>query len=110
MAEAMEKSIVLMYTSQGLNKEGNSVFMGHNYRNNTMFSNLQELKNGEYIYITDSDGKRVRYKVYSVYNSTDTENEYITRNVIGKSEISLVTITNDRKEKTIVLASEYKEN
>ncbi len=110
MAEAMETSIVLMYTSQGLNKEGNSAFMGHNYRNNTMFSNLQELKNGEYIYITDSDGERVRYKVYSVYNSTDTENEYITRNVIGKSEISLVTITNDRKEKTIVLASEYKEN
>jgi len=108
--KALETSVVLMYTSQGLNKEGNSAFMGHNYRNDTMFSNLQQLNNGDYIYITDSTGKRVRYRVDSVYNSVDAENEYITRNVNGKTEISLATITNDRKEKTIVLASEYQEN
>ena len=99
-----------MYTSQGLNKEGNSAFMGHNYRNDTMFSNVHELEKGDYIYITDNTGEKVRYRVYSVYNSADAENEYITRNVVSKAEISLATITNDRKEKTIVLASEYKEN
>lgn len=104
--EALETSVVLMYTSQGLNKIGNSVITGHNYRNNIMFSKLNELKIGEYIYITNDAGEKIRYQIYNIYEVDENENSYITRNIDGKKEISLSTITDDSKLKTIVLAKE----
>ena len=104
--KSLETSVVLLYTSQGLNKEGNSVIIGHNYRNATMFSNLKKLTNGDYIYITDTDGQKVRYTVYSIYRASGSESDYMTRNTNGKREISLSTCTDDSKARTIVLARE----
>ena len=65
-SKALKTSPVLIYTSQGLNNEGNSVITGHNYRNGTMFSNLNKLSNGNYIYITDNIGRKVNYKIYNI--------------------------------------------
>ena len=104
--KSLETSVVLLYTSQGLNKEGNSVIIGHNYRNGTMFSNVKKLSNGDYIYITDTTGQKVRYTIYSIYRGSGTESEYMTRNTNGKREISLSTCTDDSKARTIVLARE----
>lgn len=104
--KSLETSVVLLYTSQGLNKEGNSVIIGHNYRNGTMFSNVKKLTNGDYIYITDASGNKVRYTVYSIYRASGSESDYMTRNTNGKREISLSTCTDDSKARTIVLAKE----
>jgi len=104
--KSLETSVVLMYTAQGLNKEGNSVIIGHNYRNGTMFSNVKKLSNGDYIYITDGTGKKIRYTVYSIYKASGSESSYMTRNTNGKREISLSTCTDDSKARTIVLARE----
>ena len=104
--KSLETSVVLLYTSQGLNKEGNSVIIGHNYRNGTMFSNVKKLSNGDYIYITDDSGQKVRYIVYNIYRASGSESDYITRNTNGKREISLSTCTDDSKARTIVLAKE----
>ena len=95
-----------MYTAQGLNNEGNSVIIGHNYRNGTMFSNVDKLKNGQYIYITDTTGRKVAYKIYSIFRASGSESEYITRNTNGKREISISTCTDVSKARTIVLARE----
>lgn len=104
--KSLETSVVLLYTSQGLNKEGNSVIIGHNYRNGTMFSNVKKLSNGDYIYITNTSGEKVRYTVYSIYRASGNESDYMTRNTNGKREISLSTCTDDSKARTIVLARE----
>lgn len=104
--EALETSVVLMYTAQGLNNEGNSVIMGHNYRNGTMFSNLNKLTNGDYIYITDNTGRNLKYKIYNIYEDTESENTYITRNTDGKKEITLSTYTDNNKAKIIIFARE----
>jgi len=104
--KALETSTVLMYSAQGLNNEGNTVIMGHNYRNGTMFSNLSKLTKGDYIYITDTTGRKVKYEIYSIYEAEENENSYITRKIEGKKEISLVTATNDSKLRTIILAKE----
>lgn len=103
---SLKTSVVLMYTAQGLNNEGNSVIIGHNYRNGTMFSNVDKLKNGDIIYITDLTGRKLKYKIYSVFRASGSESEYITRNTNGKREISLSTCTDDSKARTIVLARE----
>lgn len=104
--KSLKTSVVLMYTAQGLNNEGNSVIIGHNYRNGTMFSNVDKLKNGDYIYITDTTGRKVRYQIYNMYRASGSESDYIARNTNGKREISLSTCTDDSKARTIVLAKE----
>ena len=102
--EALETSVVLMYTAQGLNNAGNSVITGHNYRNGTMFSNLNKLTNGDYIYITDNTGRNLKYKIYNIYEETEIDNTYITRNTDGKKEITLSTYNNENKAKIIIFA------
>lgn len=104
--KSLKTSVVLMYTAQGLNNEGNSVIIGHNYRNGTMFSNVDKLKTGDYIYITDTTGRKVRYQIYNMYRASGSESDYIARNTNGKREISLSTCTDDSKARTIVLARE----
>ena len=104
--KALETSVVLMYTSNGVNEIGNTVIIGHNYRNGTMFSNVKKLQNGDVIYITDSAGRKVRYTIYDIFRTSGTDSEYITRNTNGKREISLSTCTDDSKARTIVLAKE----
>ena len=93
-----------MYTAQGLNNEGNSVITGHNYRNGTMFSNLNKLINGDYIYITDNTGRNLKYKIYNIYEDNTNENNYITRNTDGKKEITLSTYNDENKAKIIIFA------
>ena len=102
--EALQTSVVLMYSSQGLNNTGNSVITGHNYRNEIMFSNLKELSNGDYIYITDNIGRNVKYKIYNMYEDTENDNKYITRNTEGKTEITLSTYNDKSKAKIIIFA------
>lgn len=104
--KSLETSVVLMYTSKGLNEIGNSVIIGHNYRNGTMFSNVKKLKNGDAIYITDTLGRKVKYTIYDIYRTSGTDGKYITRNTNGKREVSLSTCTDDSKARTIVLAKE----
>ncbi len=104
--KALETAPVLMYTSQGLNNSGNSVIAGHNYRNGTMFSNLNKLSNGDYIYITDNTGRNLKYKIYNIYEDNTNENTYITRNTEGKKEITLSTYNDENKAKTIIFARE----
>lgn len=104
--KSLETSVVLLYTSNGINKEGNTVIIGHNYRNGTMFSKIKKLENGDIIYVTDTSGKKVKYTVYNVYRTSGSDSEYMTRNTNGKREISLSTCTDDSKARTIVVAKE----
>ena len=102
--KALENAPVLMYSSQGLNNPGNSVIMGHNYRNKIMFSNLNKLAKGDYLYITDNTGRNMKYKIYNIYEDSTNENTYITRNTEGKKEITLSTYNNENKAKIIIFA------
>lgn len=104
--KSLETSVALLYTSSGLNEVGNSVIIGHNYRNGTMFSNVKKLEKGAIIYITDISGRKVKYSVYNIFTTSGSDGEYITRNTNGKREISLSTCTDDSKARTIVLAKE----
>ena len=88
----------------GLNQPGNSVILGHNYRNGMFFSNNKKLKNGDKIYITDSTGKRLPYTIYDKFEAAENESDYITRDTQGAIEISLTTCTDDSKARTIILA------
>ena len=103
--KSLETSVAFLY-GPGLNKVGNNVIIGHNYRNGTMFSNLKKLQNGAIIYITDESGNQVKYKMYKSYRTSGDDATYMTRNTNGKREISLSTCTDDSKARLIVWARE----
>ena len=101
--KSIQIAVAVLYGS-GLNKTGNTVIVGHNYRNGTFFSNINKLKEGDKIYITDSSGEQVEYTVYKNYETTAEDTTYMTRDTAGKREISLSTCTTDSNYRTIILA------
>ena len=101
--KALETSVVVLY-GVGLNQVGNTTIAGHNYRNNSFFSNNKKLNIGDKIYITDSTGKRLTYTIYNKFEAAENEAGYMTRDTQGAIEISLTTCTDDSKARTIILA------
>ena len=107
LAEANKKTIevaVAILYGPGLNRPGNTVIVGHNYRNGMFFSNNKKITNGDKIYITDLEGKRMTYTIYNKFETDDTDTEYMTRDTQGAVEISLTTCTDDSKARLIILA------
>lgn len=95
---ALEIGVTKIYTASGLNKPGNTVIYGHNYRNALYFSKNNMLEIGDRIYITDSDKKRVAYEVYNIFETTSSDTSSYARSAEmtgGKCEILLSTCTDD---------------
>lgn len=89
---------------EALNKPGNAVIAGHNYRSSKMFSKLTTLNDGDSIFITDISGKKLEYKVYNNYTADESDFSYATRATNGATEISLTTCTTNSKTRTVVWA------
>lgn len=107
LEKVTKKSIqvaVAILDGPGLNQVGNTLIIGHNYRNGLFFSNLKKLSNGDAIYITDLSGTKLKYTVYSVYETDPQDITYMSRDTAGRKEISLSTCTNDGSARTIVWA------
>lgn len=103
--KAIEASIAVLY-GPGINKIGNTVIIGHNYRNGTFFSNNKKLSEGDKIYLTDLEGKKVTYTIYKKYITGTDDFDYAIRETNGKREISLSTCTDDSKSRLIIWAKE----
>lgn len=73
------------------------------------FSDLKKLSNGDKIYITDTEGMKITYEVYNIFETTETDTSFYKRDTKGLREITLSTCTDDGKLRTIVLAKEVKE-
>ncbi len=102
---SMKVSIGIIY-GPGLNQVGNTVLMGHNYRNGALFSNNSKLNIGDYVYITDMTGKKIRYVIYNKYITATTDFDYAIRNTEGRREISMASCTDDSKSRLIIWAKE----
>ncbi len=100
---SLEKSVAILY-GPGLNKPGNTVIVGHNYRNGLFFSKNKQIMVGDKIYITDLNGNKVTYVVYNTYETTPEDSEYMTRDTGGNREISLSTCTDDSSGRIITWA------
>lgn len=103
--KSLETSVAIMY-GPGPNEIGNTTIAGHNYRNGLFFSNNKKLSNGDKIYITDNAGQKLTYVIYSMYETTPDDTEFMTRDVGNAREISLQTCTDDSKARLVILAKE----
>ena len=100
---SLEIAVAKIY-GPGLNKVGNTVIFGHNYRNGKFFSNNYKLSNGDTIYITDETGTKIAYEIYNMYETTPDDADYMTRDTEGRREISLQTCNDDSSMRLIIWA------
>ena len=105
---ALEKALIALYPSgDNLNLPGNTVIIGHNYRNGMFFSNLKKLTNGAKIYVTDFRGKSLTYEVYNKFEASSTDTSFYTRDTNGLAELTLSTCTDaSNDQRTIIFAKQ----
>lgn len=102
---SLEVAVAILY-GPGLNEPGNTVIVGHNYRNGLFFSNNSKLSKGDTITITSAT-ETVNYKIYEMYYTTPDDASYMKRDVEeGVREISLSTCNNDSSQRLIIWARE----
>ena len=90
------------------NQVGNFCIVGHNYRNTKFFSKVPTLEYGDIIEITDLSGKTVKYSVYDKHEVDPDDTSDTTQLTNGRTEITLITCTNDSKRRVIVKATAIK--
>lgn len=87
-----------------LNTPGGFVISGHNFRGRSTFLySIKNLKSGNKIYITDTQGQKLEYEVYSVQrNVSPSDTSYF--NKTDDYHVTLVTCENGGKARIIVKA------
>ncbi len=102
--EALLKNSPTKFWGPNPNKIGNLCIVGHNYKNSKFFSNVPQLVEGDIIEITDYTGKTMKYSVYKKYQVVPEDLSCTSQLTEGKREITLITCTDDSKERVIVKA------
>ena len=102
---SLELSVTKLH-GVGVNEIGNITITGHNYRNGLFFSNNKRLSNGDQILLTDNTGRTITYIIYSIYETTPDDAAYMTRDTMGRREVSLSTCNDDSSRRLIILAAE----
>lgn len=100
--KSIETAVAFLYGA-GINQPGNSVIIGHNYRNGLFFSNNKKLNIGDKIYITDNSGKKLTYTIYNKFETTPEDTSFYQRDT-EKPEVTLSTCTDDSKARLIIVA------
>lgn len=88
------------------NEVGNYCIVGHNYRNKKFFSKVPKLVAGDKIQLTDLKGRTVEYEVYDKYKVVPTDVSCTSQHTNGKKEVTLITCTDDSKERVVVKCRE----
>ena len=86
------------------NEVGNLCIAGHNYKNSKFFSKVPNLQLGDKIEITDLSGIMLTYTVYDKFIVNPDELECTSQLTNGNKEITLITCTNDNKQRHIIKA------
>lgn len=88
------------------NRIGNLCIAGHNYNNNLLFSNLNKLNIGDYIYITDLNNTKLEYVIYNKFkvNESNLNCAKNSKNI----EITLITCNHHNNTERIVIKAKMK--
>ncbi len=101
--KSIETAVAFQYGA-GINQVGNSVIIGHNYRNGLFFSNNKKLQIGDKIYIKDNSGTEMTYTIYDKFETTPEDTLFYQRDTAGRPEVTLSTCTDDSSARLIILA------
>lgn len=103
--KALETSVAVLYPSNPqLNEPGNTVIIGHNYRNGKLFSNNKKLSVGDKVLIKDTSGRELTYTIYQKFEAEENDASFYNRDTNGIPEITLSTCTDNGEKRTIIFA------
>ena len=105
--EALLKIAPIKFWGPQPNEIGNVSIVGHNYRNKRFFSKVPTLENGDVIEITNlSTNEIIKYSVYTKYQVVPEDTSCLDETLKGQREVTLITCTDDSKERVIVKAKQ----
>lgn len=91
------------------NEVGNLCIIGHNYRRKgVFFSDVPSLTVGDIVEVQDLSQKTVEYEVYDLHTVDPNDRSDTTQYTNGKREVTLITCTDDAKQRVIVKCTEKK--
>ncbi len=102
---SIENSVAVLYPPGGetINQPGNTVVIGHNYRNGVFFSNNKRLQVGDKIYVKDFRGTRISYTIYNKFETDDKDTSFYQRETNGKAELTLSTCTDASNNRRLII-------
>lgn len=92
---SLNTAVALAYTDRGLNQTGNTVIMGHNYKDGTFFSNNEQLKIGDLVYLEDKSGEKIKYEITEKFETTASDSSIFKASDTSKKILTLSTCTDD---------------
>lgn len=104
--EELLKVSVCRFSGPLPNRIGNLCVAGHNYKNSTMFSKLDNLKINDSIYITDLNNTRLEYIIYDKF--IVEENNLDCTQDSKEIEVTLITCYNLDNSKRLVIKAKMK--
>lgn len=90
------------------NEVGNFCIVGHNYRNTKFFSKVPTLVVGDTLTLTDLTNRTITYEVYDKHTVDPNDTSDTTQLTGGRKELTLITCTDDSKQRVIVRCREVK--
>ena len=103
--DALDTSVTKLYGGNP-NEIGNFCIAGHNFENDIMFYNLHKLEVGDTFFVSDNDIGKVEYEIYNIYKVLPEDVSCLSQETDGKKEVTLITCTNNAKQRIIVKAQE----
>ena len=102
---SIETSVAVLYPPGGetINQPGNTVVIGHNYRNGVFFSNNKKLKVGDKIHVKDYRGVSLTYTIYNKFETSDQDTSFYQRETDGKAELTLSTCTDASNYRRLII-------
>lgn len=89
------------------NEVGNLCIIAHNYRKKgVFFSDVPTLVVGDIVEIQDLSQRTIQYEVYDVHTVIPDNVADTTQKTNGRKEVTLITCTNDSKQRFIVRCKE----
>ena len=107
-SDTLLKVSVCKFWGANPNEVGNLCIAGHNYKNNKFFSNAPKLVVGDIIEIKDLDEKTLKYRVVDKYTVDPNDVSCTSQLTNGKKVVTLITCTNDAKQRIVIRAEEVK--
>ena len=105
--ESLNISVVKFWGAKP-NTSGNFCIAGHNFKNKNMFHDLKELNIGDNLFIINNNVGRVEYEIYNIYKVSPEDVSCLSQETEEEKQVTLITCTNDSKERIIVKAKEKK--
>ena len=107
--DTLLKVSVCKFWGSNPNEVGNLCIVGHNYKNSKFFSKVPSMVVGDIVEITDLSGKTLKYQAYDIYTVDPSDTRCTSQLTQGKKEVTLITCTNDTKQRVVVKCTEVVE-